>query len=114
MATPTDSLVVAGGTLEPDSTRNSTLHGAESVLKEKVDAQVESVEEKQGAAAQDDDFPDGGLRAWLVVGGVCTSPPLVAVFSETNLPFQAMCSTFATYVLDTPSLTPELQTPFII
>lgn len=69
MATPADPLTVSG-TLEPDSTRNSTLHGDESMLKEKLKAQVESVEGKPDIAAQDDDFPDGGLRAWLVVGGV--------------------------------------------
>ena len=69
MITPADSLTVSG-TLEPDSTRNSTLHGDESMLKEKIDAQVESVEGDQDVVAQDDDFPDGGLRAWLVVGGV--------------------------------------------
>ncbi|TEB39436.1 MFS general substrate transporter [Coprinellus micaceus] len=77
MATPADPLAVSG-TLEPDSTRNSTLHGDESMLKEKLNAQVESVEGKPDIAARDDDFPDGGLRAWLVVGG-------------------AMCSTFATF-----------------
>ena len=69
MATPADPLAVSG-TLEPDSTRHSTLHGHDSVMKEKIDAQVESVEGKPDIAAQDDDFPDGGLRAWLVVGGV--------------------------------------------
>lgn len=67
MTATADSLA-GSGSAQPPSTRNSTLHGEESVLKEKVDAKVASVEEVRDAQA--DDFPDGGLRAWLVVGGV--------------------------------------------
>ncbi|KAJ2919884.1 hypothetical protein MD484_g581, partial [Candolleomyces efflorescens] len=51
----------------------------EFTIKEKGLEKVEVVEESQaGASNLDEDFPDGGLRAWLVVVG-------------------AMCNTFATF-----------------
>ena len=43
----------------------------EFTIKEKSLEKVEVVEEAQaGASNLDEDFPDGGLRAWLVVVGV--------------------------------------------
>jgi hypothetical protein len=51
----------------------STPSSKESTIKEKSveKSKVEVVEEGQAEAANtDDDFPDGGLRAWLVVVGV--------------------------------------------
>lgn len=60
---------------------SSTFNDPEALLKAEhavrthpaigAEEDFELSEEKRGAAGED--FPDGGLRAWLVVAGVCQS-----------------------------------------
>jgi len=51
---------------------------------------------EQGISPEvESDFPDGGLRAWLIVFGVSAKAPLHLSYSHESL-LQTMCSTCAT------------------
>lgn len=69
----------------------NTLNDPESLIKEEREATRAAIQEPEG---KDDDFPDGGLRAWLVVFGVCYSSFVIRSALLTMV-MQGLCTTLS-------------------
>ena len=65
-----------------DTNIRDTEDGASTVVQSPTDTEKDhsQITDFKSTVSLTPDFPDGGLRAWLIVCGVCISPLLIVGF----------------------------------